>query len=589
MFTPNEIEAIPQYFEQLFRDLQLNIMTDLVQRLSINQEITRTADWEINRLYELGKSKREIKKYIKDTLDLNTQEVNHLYKDVLRKGYARNEQLYKTKGKPMIRYENNKPLQQFIKAVKKQTDGECKNITQSLGFAVKQPDGKIKFQPIADYYQKTLDNASMDILSGAFDYNTVLKRTVKEMTNSGLRTVDYASGWSNRVDVAARRAVMTGFNQVVAKITEDNAEQLDTEYFEVTRHIGARPTHQPWQGRVYSKPELVTVCGYGTVTGLKGANCYHDFHPFIKGVSKRTYTDEELDRMNKEENTPKKYGDKEYTTYEALQRQRKLETTMRAQRQEIHLLKTGNASEDDILAAQSRYRVTSAEYTHFSKEMGLPQQRERVTVDGLGKIGANNSFNADKSVANSYESGIIKENSRKAITKITDSAIENVPEIKIVGYSSEQCSVIQNQHKELLKYSKQNNNNNEVAFVFRKGLTDRAEFSGKDDTLEFGNGLLGKGNELFVMHNHPRNSSYSVTDLILFRDYNNIKTLTIVKNNGNVEYITKSKDFDSQKFKLEFDRLYRKIVLTDSDNGKDKFVKALLTKTKSGVIWSERK
>ena len=144
------------------------------------------------------------------------------------------------------------------------------------------------------------------------------------------------------------------------------------------------------------------------MTGLKGANFYHDFHPFIKGVSKRTYTDEELDRMNEEENTPKKYGDKEYTTYEALQHQRKLETTMRAHRQEIHLLKTGNASEDDILNAQSRYRATSAEYTRFSEQMGLPQQRERVTVDGLGKIGVNSRFVSGETVAKSGESGIIK-------------------------------------------------------------------------------------------------------------------------------------------------------------------------------------
>ncbi len=401
MFNPNEIEAIPQYFEQLFRDLQLNIMTDLIQRLSINQEITSTADWRINRLYELGMSKSEIQNFIQNTLDMSADEIDNLYEDTLQKGYARNESLYKATGKKMIKFEDNKPLQQLIKAVKTQTKDTCKNITQSLGFAIRQPDGTLAFQPIADYYQKTLDNASMDILSGAFDYNSVLKRTVKEMANSGLRTVDYASGWSNRVDVAVRRAVLTGFNQVVAKITEDNAEHLDTEYFEVTRHIGARPTHQPWQGRVYSKSELVTVCEYGSVTGLKGANCYHDFHPFIKGVSKRTYTDEELDRMNEEENTPKKYGDKEYTTYEALQRQRKLETTVRAQRQEIHLLKTGNANEEDILNAQTRYRVTSAEYTRFSEQIGLPQQRERVTVDGLGKIGVNSRFVSGKTVATS--------------------------------------------------------------------------------------------------------------------------------------------------------------------------------------------
>lgn len=432
MFTPNELEAVPEYFSKLFRDLQLNIMTDIIQRLSINQEITSTADWRINRLYELGASKRQIKKHIKDTLDLSTQEINHLYMDVIRKGYARNEQLYKTKGKPMIKFEDNKPLQQLISAVKKQTEGECKNITQSLGFAVRQPDNTLKFEPIAEYYQRTLDNAAMSISSGAFDYNTVLKRTVKEMTDSGLRTVDYESGWSNRVDVAARRAVMTGFNQVVTHITEENAEKLGTDYFEVTYHMGARPTHQPWQGRVYSKQELEDVCGYGTVSGLKGANCYHDFNPFFKGISKRTYSDEELDRMNKEENTPKQYGDKHYTTYEALQRQRRLETKMRAQRQEIKLLEQGGADEKYIIAAKSRYNGTSAEYSRFSKAMELPQQRERVTVDGLGNIGATRAAKSSKTVTKYAENGIMS-------SKETETAVSNVHKIGEIDIEKYKC------------------------------------------------------------------------------------------------------------------------------------------------------
>jgi len=121
-------------------------------------------------------------------------------------------------------------------------------------------------------------------------------------------------------------------------MNEDNAKELGTDYFEVTWHSGARPSHQEWQGKVYSKKELETICGLGTVTGLCGANCYHDYYPFIPGISERSYTDEELAQMNAEENKPVKYGDKEYTKYEALQRQRKLETAMRAQRQKIHLL-----------------------------------------------------------------------------------------------------------------------------------------------------------------------------------------------------------------------------------------------------------
>lgn len=389
MFTPTEIEALPSAMEQLYRSLQLNIMSDLTERLKANgEEITSAADWQINRLYELGVSKDEIDSLIQSTLDVSDDEIDRIYDEVVKSGYARNEELYTGKGKEYIPYAENKQLQQLVKAVKNQTKSEYRNITGSLGFAMRNADNTLSFTPLADFYQRSLDNGLMQIASGAVDYNTVLKRAVKAMTDSGLRTVDYASGWSNRVDVAVRRALMTGFNQVVAKVNEDNAEQLGTEYFEVSYHRGARPTHQVWQGRVYSKKELETVCGLGTVTGLCGANCYHSYSPFIKGVDKPTYSDEELDRMNEEENTPKEYNGKEYTAYEARQRQRQLETAMRADRQKIELLTQGGADDDTITGAKVRYFQRQDEYVKFSKAMNLPQQWERITVDGKNALGS---------------------------------------------------------------------------------------------------------------------------------------------------------------------------------------------------------
>lgn len=387
MLKASEIERVSMVLDKPLRDLEMQIMEDIVRRIKINGEITRSADWQIYRLHELGMSKREIKKAIADNLDLSKAEIKELYNDILQKGYEWDDSIYKTKGKARIPLEENEGLQRLLSAVSEQTSGELKNISQSLGFAVKQPDGKLKFTQAADFYQQSLDNAIMGIASGAFDYNTVIKKVISDMTNSGLRTVDYATGWSNRADVAARRSVMTGLSQLTAKMNEDNAKELGTDYFEVTWHSGARPSHQEWQGKVYSKKELETICGLGTVTGLCGANCYHDYYPFIPGISERSYTDEELAQMNAEENKPVKYGDKEYTKYEALQRQRKLETAMRSQRQKIHLLEEAGADEEDIINARCRYRGTSQEYTRFSKVMGLPQQRERVTADGLGNIG----------------------------------------------------------------------------------------------------------------------------------------------------------------------------------------------------------
>ena len=597
MFTPTEIEALPSAMEQLYRSLQLNIMSDLTERLKANgEEITSAADWQINRLYELGVSKDEIDSLIQSTLNVSDDEIDRIYDEVVKSGYARNEELYTSKGKEYIPYAENKQLQQLVKAVKNQTKSECRNITGSLGFAVRNADNTLSFTPLADFYQRTLDNGLMQIASGAVDYNTVLTKAVKAMTDSGLRTVDYASGWSNRVDVAARRALMTGFNQVVAKVNEDNAEQLGTEYFEVSYHRGARPAHQVWQGRVYSKKELETVCGLGTVTGLCGANCYHSYSPFIKGIDTPTYSDEELDRMNEEENTPKEYNGKEYTAYEAQQRQRRLETAMRADRQKIELLTQGGADDDTITGAKVRYFQRQDEYVKFSKAMGLPEQWERVTVNGKNALGSKLPKKAEsvnkitaESVAKSGKSGIIKEKSKKPITPITDKAISRIPKVDIEGYTEEQCLKIQKQHKELLKFSKEQNDNKEVAFVLKNDVSKMITepIKGTDEKIDFGSALQGK--DLFVMHNHPRNSSYSLNDIIEFIKNDSIKTFTIVKNDGNIEVLTKLKGYDRLSLLTELQRMGKKRIKTGSDSEYRKVIDKFLSKHQEGGLFEWKK
>lgn len=597
MFTPTEIEALPSAMEQLYRSLQLNIMSDLTERLKTNgEEITSAADWQINRLYELGVSKDEINNLIQSTLDVSDDEIDRIYDEVVKSGYARNEELYTSKGKEYVPYAENKQLQQLVKAVKNQTKSEYRNITGSLGFAVRNADNTLSFTPLADFYQRTLDNGLMQIASGAVDYNTVLKRAVKTMTDSGLRTVDYASGWSNRVDVAARRALMTGFNQVVAKVNEDNAEQLGTEYFEVSYHRGARPAHQVWQGRVYSKKELETVCGLGTVTGLCGANCYHSYSPFMKGIDTPTYSEEELDRMNEEENTPKEYNGKTYTAYEAQQRQRRLETAMRADRQKIELLTQGGADDDTITGAKVRYFQRQDEYVKFSKAMNLPQQWERVTVNGKNALGSKLPKKAEsvnkitaESVAKSGKSGIIKEKSKKPITPITDKAISCIPKVDIEGYTEEQCLEIQKQHKELLKFSKEQNDNKEVAFVLKNDVSKMITepIKGTDEKIDFGSALQGK--DLFVMHNHPRNSSYSLNDIIEFIKNDSIKTFTIVKNDGNIEVLTKLKGYDRLSLLTELQRMGKKRIKTGSDSEYRKVIDKFLSKHQEGGLFEWKK
>lgn len=383
MYSAGELERASMALDEPMYGLEHRIMTDIVRRIRENGEITAAADWQITRLIQLGMAMEEITAAINEALGAAEGITDNLFSNIIEAGYARDNNLYKAIGKVQIPFNENAPLQQMISAVTAQTNETMHNITQSLGFAQRGADGRISFTPIADYYQKTLDNAMLDISSGAFDYNTVLNRTVKEMTNSGLRTVDYATGWSNRVPVAARRAVMTGMNQLTAKKNEQDAEELHTNWFEISWHSGARPSHW-WGGRQYTKEQLTTICNLGDVTGLCGANCYHNYHPFIPGISIPVYTEEELEELNRQEKEPIEWNGKKYTKYEATQRQRQLETTMRAQREEMALLEEGGADEDDLINCRARYHGTSHEYAQFSKAMGLPQERERVYADGLG-------------------------------------------------------------------------------------------------------------------------------------------------------------------------------------------------------------
>lgn len=372
--------------EKHFSDLEMRIMEDIVRRIRKTGKITSTADWQINRLKILGYSSEDIENMLKEALNKSYPEMFELYDKVIEWEYVRNKDIYEQINAEFIPYEENEELQQITEALIQQSGNDLQNITKSLGFYLDYGTGKPVLTPLAEVYQKYLDAACLDIVTGAFDYNSVLRRVVTQLTNSGLRQIDYASGRANRIDVAARRAVMTGVSQLSGKISEMNAKKLGTDCFEVEWHAGARPTHAAWQGKVYSKEELTTVCGLGSVTGLLGANCYHMYYPFVKGISERNWTDEWLAEQNRKESIPKTFKDKEYTLYEAKQQQRKMETAMRAQREKAVLLKQGGADPDDVMLAKAKYQGQLGEYTRFCKQMGLQQERERIYYDMRGRV-----------------------------------------------------------------------------------------------------------------------------------------------------------------------------------------------------------
>ena len=385
MMTPEEKGSLPIRVEKLFYELQDRIFSDIVRRIRKTKKITSTADYQINKLLLLGGSTEFIESELKRLLTLSDPEIWEMYDKVCEWEYVRNRDAYEQINGNFTPLEDNDTIQGWSQAIVAQTQNEIKNLTRSLGMTVDIGGGKMAFTPLAEYYQKHLDRACMDVVTGSFDYNTVLRRVVKELSASGLQVIDYSSGWRNRAPVAARRAVLTGVSQLSAQINEQVAKDLKTDKYEVSWHSGHRPSHW-WGGRVYTYQELQSVCGLGEGDGLCGWNCRHSYYAFLEGYSIRTYTDEQLDRMEEKEQSVRTYRGEEYNAYQASQAQRKMETTMRAQRAKVRQLQQGDGDKDDIIAAKARYLNTLHQYQAFSRKMELPEQMERVYMDGLGRV-----------------------------------------------------------------------------------------------------------------------------------------------------------------------------------------------------------
>lgn len=395
-FQPELLDALPEELAELFRGLEITLLEEICSRLNLADQLNEVTVQDIRALRAHGIDLEDIEKAIRKTAGISQKKLDQLLDDVVERNQAYYTELIDisdvTAPERLVDIEDSW-------AIYEQTKHTLTNLTQSMGFLV---DNGRTMLPPAKAYQWALDSAEMQIQSGAISYNQAIKSTVKQLADSGAcviydkagdpikNMVGYESGHKDQLDVAVRRAVMTGVSQLCAKYTEQSAEYLNTPYFEVSAHAGARDvpgpspwsSHKEWQGKVYSirsgdiYPNIYEVCGLGEVDGLEGANCKHRRFPWVDGISERTYTDEQLTNIDP---PPFEFEGKKYTMYEATQKQRQIERTVRKLKREQAAYKAAGLTEDEQ-AVSIRIRRLNSEYKAFSKAAGLPEQKERMKI-----------------------------------------------------------------------------------------------------------------------------------------------------------------------------------------------------------------
>ena len=394
--TPEYLQKAPNKVVALYAELEDKIITDLCSRLQMsNGEITGTAVKRLLALRRRGYDMNEIIKAITQTTGIAEKNVIEALNDVISKSNGYYTGLYNATGTDL----DYSFLDQEVNEIKRQTLGRFVNLSNTLGFTIRKLDGTVEWTPLNKVYATVIDQAIMQAESG-MSYNECIRSAVNQLTNSGITTVEYANEngirkqHRNKVDVAARRNVMTAITQISNKYAEQAADDLKTPYVETTAHAGARDkdgplgweNHEKWQGKVYSYysgdkyPSFYEKCGYGDVQGIGGANCRHSFYAFVEGVSQRTYSDADLERLKKKVT----YNGKTMSQYEASQYMRKAETKLRDLKRKM-LGESASGDEESYLKHAAKYKAIKSEYKDFVKQTGLRNQLDdRAFVIGWG-------------------------------------------------------------------------------------------------------------------------------------------------------------------------------------------------------------
>lgn len=316
----------------------------------------------------------------------SVQDIEILFDKVAKENVEFSEVYYKARNKEYVKYEDNMQLQGLVESIKKETDGLFTNLSNSnnIGFVLKDEQGNSIYKPLRNVYNDLIDEAVFNVETGVSNYQSAMRNTIRQLADSGVKVHEeklaYENGYNKRIDSAVRQDILTGIRQINIGIQERVGEQLGANGVEISAHSPCAEDHLHIQGKQFSKKEFDRING-DLERPIGEYNCKHFIFSVILGVNQPSYTKKQLNQFNKESVQKINYQGKEYTTYEATQVQRQLETAIRKQK-DRQIIARASGDKEEIGLAQQKISQLTNEYNKFSKNAGLDTYKNRLSVSG---------------------------------------------------------------------------------------------------------------------------------------------------------------------------------------------------------------
>ena len=345
---------------------------------------------QLGQILKYGGNYDKIVEKLAKVTELNVADIYEIFEEVAKSDYAFAKQFYDYKGVKYIPYEQNIALQNQVKALARITANEYINFSNTLAFT-KRVNGRIVYTDLARTYQDTLDKAILSVAQGKSTFDEQMYSTIKELASSGIKTVDYASGRSVRLDSSVRQHL--------------KGEEFGSDGVEISVHMNPAPDHAEVQGRQFSKEEFAKFQNDQDAVDYTGKiftkehdghdrrsiseyNCYHYTFDIVLEVSKPNYSNEQLQEILDNNEKGFELDGEHYTNYEGTQLQRKLETEIRKQK-DIQIMAKASGNKELVQESQQKITQLTHKYKQLSDVSGLPTKMERMRVAQYKRVSVN--------------------------------------------------------------------------------------------------------------------------------------------------------------------------------------------------------
>ena len=394
--TDKEIENLIAPFVEKQQTIEEIIINNIAGRVKEIGALSKKDVYQLQQLYKTGSNVQYLNKMLAETLNIQEKNVKSMIKDVAINTYADAKPFYDYRRKAQIPFEHNVKLQRSVKAVSDQTAETFKNLSNSkaTGFMIRDPknSSRLKFQTLSEAYQSVIDEAVQSVQNGVLDFDTAMRRTLKQLVDSGFRRAYWESGYSRRLDSIVRMNILGGVRQINDKVQLQIAQETKCDGIELSAHSFSAPDHEPIQGHIFTLEnfdKMQSEMDFEDVQHNKFPsmhrpigewNCKHFITAIIIAEHKPTWTQAELNELKQANHEGYTLSNgKKLTMYECEQMQRKYETDIRYAKEGYMMAK--NAGNDKLMEEyKTKLEKLNREYNQFSKDCGLKRQKNRATV-----------------------------------------------------------------------------------------------------------------------------------------------------------------------------------------------------------------